>query len=60
MNLNKAVALVTGGSSGIGKAIAHTLVASGARVAITGREQAPIDGSGTGTGCLLNSGGRSG
>ena len=39
MNLNKAVALVTGGSSGIGKAIAHTLVASGARVAITGRDK---------------------
>jgi 3-oxoacyl-[acyl-carrier protein] reductase len=39
MNLQNAVALVTGGSSGIGRAIAQTLVASGARVAITGRDQ---------------------
>jgi 3-oxoacyl-[acyl-carrier protein] reductase len=39
MNLQNAVALVTGGSSGIGKAIAQTLAASGARVAITGRDQ---------------------
>ena len=39
MNLQNAVALVTGGSAGIGRAIAQTLVASGARVAITGRDQ---------------------
>ncbi len=39
MNLKNAVALVTGGSSGIGRAIAKSLVASGARVAITGRNQ---------------------
>ena len=38
MNLKNAVALITGGSSGIGRAIAQTLAASGARVAITGRE----------------------
>src|ERR1700730_8653069 len=38
MNLQNAVALVTGGSSGIGRAIAETLAASGARVAITGRD----------------------
>ncbi|MGA8014219.1 MAG: SDR family oxidoreductase [Candidatus Acidiferrales bacterium] len=38
MNLQNAVALITGGSSGIGRAIAQTLAASGARVAITGRD----------------------
>jgi 3-oxoacyl-[acyl-carrier protein] reductase len=39
MNLKNAVALITGGTSGIGRAIAHTLAASGARVAITGRDE---------------------
>src|SRR6202049_3600329 len=39
MNLKNAVALITGGSSGIGRAIAQALVASGARVAITGRDE---------------------
>jgi 3-oxoacyl-[acyl-carrier protein] reductase len=39
MNLKNAKALVTGGSAGIGRAIAQTLAASGARVAITGRHQ---------------------
>lgn len=39
MNLTKATALVTGGSSGIGFAIAKSLVEAGARVAITGRNQ---------------------
>jgi 3-oxoacyl-[acyl-carrier protein] reductase len=38
MNLRNAVALVTGGSTGIGRAIAQTLVSSRARVAITGRD----------------------
>jgi 3-oxoacyl-[acyl-carrier protein] reductase len=37
MNLTNAVALVTGGSSGIGYGIAKALIDSGARVAITGR-----------------------
>ena len=39
MNLRNAAALITGGSSGIGRAIAQTLASSGARVAITGRDK---------------------
>src|SRR6202166_1860773 len=39
MNLKNETALITGGSSGIGRAIAQSLVASGARVAITGRDE---------------------
>lgn len=39
MNLKGATALVTGGSSGIGLAIAKTLTEAGARVAITGRDE---------------------
>jgi 3-oxoacyl-[acyl-carrier protein] reductase len=38
MNLQNATALVTGGSNGIGRAIAAALAGSGARVAITGRK----------------------
>jgi 3-oxoacyl-[acyl-carrier protein] reductase len=39
MDLKNAVALITGGSSGIGKAAARILTESGARVAITGRDE---------------------
>jgi 3-oxoacyl-[acyl-carrier protein] reductase len=39
MNLKNAVALITGGSSGIGRAIAQAFSAGGARVAITGRDE---------------------
>jgi len=39
MNLNGATVLVTGGSAGIGRAIAASLAAAGARVAITGRDE---------------------
>ena len=39
MNLRNATALVTGGSSGIGRAIAQALIDAGARVAITGRNE---------------------
>jgi len=39
VNLQGATALVTGGSSGIGFAVAKTLVEAGAKVAITGRDK---------------------
>src|SRR5579872_2456531 len=38
MDLKNAVVLITGGSSGIGRAAAQALIAEGARVAITGRD----------------------
>lgn len=41
--LNNKVAVVTGGSSGIGLAIAKRFVQEGAKVAITGRSQKSID-----------------
>jgi NAD(P)-dependent dehydrogenase (short-subunit alcohol dehydrogenase family) len=37
------VALVTGGSRGIGLAVAHALLAAGAQVAITARDQSHLD-----------------
>ncbi len=43
MNLNNSVALITGGSAGIGRAVAKTLADSGARVAITGRDKKRLD-----------------
>ena len=39
MKLENATALITGGSSGIGQAIAQTLVEAGTHVAITGRDE---------------------
>lgn len=43
LNLNQKVAVVTGGSSGIGFAIARRLLAEGATVVITGRRQQALD-----------------
>lgn len=43
MDLRNAAALITGGSSGIGRAIAQTLASSGVRVAITGRDKTRLD-----------------
>ena len=42
MRLANAVVLVTGGSSGIGRSVADTLVRAGAKVAITGRDAARL------------------
>ncbi|MDA1095471.1 MAG: SDR family NAD(P)-dependent oxidoreductase [Acidobacteria bacterium] len=43
MNLTDKVALVTGGSAGIGRAIAKSLVGAGAKVAITGRDRTKVE-----------------
>jgi 3-oxoacyl-[acyl-carrier protein] reductase len=43
LGLTDKVALITGGSSGIGLAIAAKLAAEGCKVAITGRQQAKLD-----------------
>ena len=43
MKLTNAVALITGGSAGIGYSIAKTLAESGARVAITGRDKGRLE-----------------
>jgi len=52
MNLKNAVALVTGGSAGIGYSIAKTLVDSGAKVAITGRDKARLEAAAKELGAL--------
>jgi 3-oxoacyl-[acyl-carrier protein] reductase len=39
MDLKNATALITGGSAGIGRAIAASLIGAGSRVAITGRDE---------------------
>jgi 3-oxoacyl-[acyl-carrier protein] reductase len=45
MQLENSVVLVTGGSSGIGRSIAETLIRAGAKVAITGRDRRRLDES---------------
>ena len=42
MEMKEAVALVTGGSEGIGRAIAEALVAEGCHVTVTGRREGPL------------------
>jgi uncharacterized oxidoreductase len=42
MNLEGKRVLITGGSSGIGFAIAHALLAKGSKIAITGRRPAVL------------------
>lgn len=45
--LDSKIAIVTGGSSGIGMAIAERFIAEGATVYITGRRQAELEAAGT-------------
>ena len=50
MDLTDKITLVTGGSSGIGRAIAESLIEAGAKVAITGRDQARLKNTATAIG----------
>jgi 3-oxoacyl-[acyl-carrier protein] reductase len=51
MNLQGAKALVTGGSEGIGRAIAEGLVAAGSDVVITARREGPLRATADAVGC---------
>jgi 3-oxoacyl-[acyl-carrier protein] reductase len=52
VNLAEAIALVTGGSSGIGRATAARLLGSGARVAICGRRRSELESAAADIGAL--------
>ena len=52
MNLNGATALVTGGSNGIGLAIAKALIGAGSKVAITGRDERRLASAAKSSGAL--------
>src|SRR5579864_8358465 len=52
MDLKNATALITGGSSGIGRAVAQSLTNAGARVAITGRDQRKLEPAARSLGAL--------
>lgn len=52
MQITNAIALVTGGSSGIGLATAQKLIAGGAKVAICGRDQAKLERAAADLGAL--------
>jgi 3-oxoacyl-[acyl-carrier protein] reductase len=52
MNLNGATALVTGGSNGIGLAIAKALLGAGSKVAITGRDEKRLASAAKSSGAL--------
>ena len=52
MNLNGARALVTGGSEGIGRAMAEALLAKGSRVAIMARRSEPLEETAKAVGAL--------
>jgi 3-oxoacyl-[acyl-carrier protein] reductase len=56
MKFERARALVTGGSEGIGKAIARALIEKGADVAITGRRRAPLEAAARELGCAFHPG----
>jgi 3-oxoacyl-[acyl-carrier protein] reductase len=56
MQIQGATALITGGSEGIGRAIAQELVAEGAEVAITGRRRAVLENAARELGCAFHVG----